>query len=1085
MRKIISVVLSFGLLFQQSGMLYAAGEINLANYLSQAKSAIIQPDQFRPAQLRYISYNIKSNDFKLLLDKGDVFNQKTEKPKNEKTLEFLNSPNSSTPKLNPATQELFNYFLIGLSLPNDTFWVNLRPDAPENIIDPLLEKTDIGKIFLEADLQLKKDTASLTSPQNPEGKSYWDKLYKKAGELFGTENITIPTITRPWIVPNEVIVRETEDSAYIYKATLKVMLEADYLIGRGGSRTAPTPDQYAFSDPRLKELNEYSSQIIRETIIPKLTKEINSSKRYAQLRQVYYSLVLARWFKQKYSSLGSIGASANSYLGLIDSGNLANLASPEPCDKQAYFQAYQKSFKDGEYNLKETVATPFGQSIRSYISGGLGMGFPYKTVNSPVAGLKVISSSVTDILTEQPSVTTASPLTEAKKMALNILKASDKYMQKVRTGYGSNKFKIYFNELKNKKQEEVLGYIMEIKNELSALRPTIQQKKEGYLKEASKLTGERSKKIAKLLGSAESIELDERMSYLRSSLQDEIDGAKWRAEYYDHYEKELKVVIEKLEGLLNEKSDTLEKHAGSSLTDAEARYILLRDTRNIENIIYFSTLQYTDKKALSNYLSNPVQPDIMSAVYKADNIRLSNKNIEWLSDINVEDSFEADILLSKRDVIVELGADFYSAIPEISEMSKRIPSLLDHKDIGDFLCEVIKTLNKINKDNSLKAPKGSSVDDYDGKLKELRIRMYRKELARIIYSGVVRFPAQTFQAVENTLINNFVSQAVVDIKNAVKDAVAENIKSSREINIALQPDLLFARLSDMEKKLSDPSGAADSPLTIKQFKDKASKILRDLGNNFLEESIRIEYISGRKNLIKYAKQIIPKIELKIKRANRDEEGSRASANMYNAQAKQEVNRELRNLRQGIGYSTDFASVNALEEQARQASAQAKQYANTGSNLESAKKSLSNLIKELSSSSPTNIETASLGIPGSDLKNGLGGIDLTDRMLKIKLERVGSFASSALTLPEINNVEALDLDKEFEQIQVMVSSSIRPSDTRILEFAAACYYRGEFDQRLAQVSSCIKSAHLADEISGRDSSEVLRLATMLPDALYGG
>src|SRR3989338_3874829 len=112
-------------------------------------------------------------------------------------------------------QSGFSYAAGELNLPNDTFWVNLRPDAADNIIDLLLENTDIGKTFLEADLQLKKDTAGLTSPQNPEGKLYWDRLYKKAGELFGTENITIPTITRPWIVPNEVIVRETEDSAYI------------------------------------------------------------------------------------------------------------------------------------------------------------------------------------------------------------------------------------------------------------------------------------------------------------------------------------------------------------------------------------------------------------------------------------------------------------------------------------------------------------------------------------------------------------------------------------------------------------------------------------------------------------------------------------------------------------------------------------------------------------------------------------------------------------------------------------------------------------------------------------------------------
>ena len=267
--RLISLILSLSLFCQQAGIAYASGELNLANYLSSMRNAAVQPDIFQPARLRYISYDSRNNDFKLLLDKGNIVG------------------NGLEPF--PTQQEeakLFNYFLIGLALPNDTFWVNLRPDAPENIIDPLLEKTDIGKIFLEADLQLKKDTASLTSPQNPEGKAYWDKLYKKAGELFGTENITIPTITRPWIVPNEVIVRETEDSAYIYKATLKVMLEADYLkssqlsagqkaaVGPPIAQAAFSSQQYNFKDSRLKELNEYSSQIIRETIIPKLTREL-------------------------------------------------------------------------------------------------------------------------------------------------------------------------------------------------------------------------------------------------------------------------------------------------------------------------------------------------------------------------------------------------------------------------------------------------------------------------------------------------------------------------------------------------------------------------------------------------------------------------------------------------------------------------------------------------------------------------------------------------------------------------------------------------------------------------------------------
>ena len=280
--RLISLILSLSLFCQQAGIVYASGELNLTNYLSSMRNAAVQPDIFQPARLRYISYDSRNSDFKLLLDKGDI-----------KLDEFSSSPNSSTPKLNDATRELFNYFLIGLALPNDTFWVNLRPDAPENIIDPLLEKTDIGKIFLEADLQLKKDTAGWTSPQTKEGKEYWDKLYKKAEELFGSENITIPTITRPWIVPNEVIVRESEDSAYIYKATLKVMLEEDYLNNQKTEKPKDQKTNYNFSDPRLKDLNEYSTQLLREKIIPRLTKEVNSSKRYAKLRQLYYSLILS------------------------------------------------------------------------------------------------------------------------------------------------------------------------------------------------------------------------------------------------------------------------------------------------------------------------------------------------------------------------------------------------------------------------------------------------------------------------------------------------------------------------------------------------------------------------------------------------------------------------------------------------------------------------------------------------------------------------------------------------------------------------------------------------------------------------
>lgn len=334
--RILSVILSLSLILEPLCFAQGVSQLDIAGYLSRLQGQF-STDKFRPLHLRYLSYGAEDNTFRLFLDKGDLKNPQAQ-------------------EVEDTSKELLKYFFIGISLPNDAFWVNLRPDAENNIIDDYLAQTDIGKIMLEVDLQLKKDTALATSPETPEGREYWSKLYQKAGELFGSENISIPTLTRPWIVPDEIIIRETQASAYVYKATLKVMLEQDYL---------KNDSAYNFKDERLKALNEYSSQLIRELILPKLTKEINTAKRYAPLRQVYYSLILAQWFKARHYGKG------DTYSKIINRKDLTNLASREPWSKSTYFEAYKKSFKEGEYNLKEPVYTPYGQSIRSYFSGGI------------------------------------------------------------------------------------------------------------------------------------------------------------------------------------------------------------------------------------------------------------------------------------------------------------------------------------------------------------------------------------------------------------------------------------------------------------------------------------------------------------------------------------------------------------------------------------------------------------------------------------------------------------------------------------------------------------------------------------------
>ncbi|MFA6384012.1 MAG: UPF0489 family protein [Candidatus Omnitrophota bacterium] len=376
LRKIVVFFVCFCFVFEQAGFAQVAPQPGVPVYLQDLAPAA---DKFRPIHLRAVLLDPVTDNIDLILDKGDTISP--QKPLLEKT-----------------TQKLLEYFKVGLTLPNSMFWVNLRPDSPGDIIDPNVEQTDLGKVLLAADLQLKQDTARFTSPNTPEGKAYWDKLYQKAESLYGGQDVEIPTLTRPWIVPGEIMIGESQGGAYVYKATLKVMLEQDYLKDAAF---------YNFDDERARQLNDYSSQILRELIIPKLTREVNASKSYAPLRQVYYSLILAQWFKQKFRGSGS------AYAGRIDTKDLTGLSSTEKWSKDKYYRAYKKSFSQGEYNLRESAYGAHGQTIRSYFSGGLALIAPKQTVsrilgnniNPALPGLASVSVSPSgDLRVNSPDI---------------------------------------------------------------------------------------------------------------------------------------------------------------------------------------------------------------------------------------------------------------------------------------------------------------------------------------------------------------------------------------------------------------------------------------------------------------------------------------------------------------------------------------------------------------------------------------------------------------------------------------------------------------------------------------------------------
>ena len=116
---------------------------------------------------------------------------------------------------------------------------------------------------------------------------------------------------------------------------------------------------------------------------------------------------------------------------------------------------------------------------------------------------------------------------------------------------------------------------------------------------------------------------------------------------------------------------------------------------------------------------------------------------------------------------------------------------------------------------------------------------------------------------------------------------------------------------------------------------------------------------------------------------------------------------------------------------------------------------------------------------------MGGIDFTDRMMRLKIERVGSFADLKLVLPEVKNAQDIDLDNEFRQIGAIAASGVVPNSRRLLELFSACYSRGEFGRRLPQIISALKSSSAIQESLAVDSDDDFRLALLIPEALTYG
>ena len=301
---------------------------------------------FTSIQLNYIS-TFSDQEF-------GIFNYALKAKKAEKGSKIID--------IEDATELSLNAFFIGLTLPESDFWVNLNPWEPDVIIDENLGKTDIGRIMLEADLQMKRDFCKYKNPNESEvAEEYWGLYTAKLKELTegcaekhpeeikDARDIYFVPLTRHWIVPDKTNAYEEENEVYIDDTTFTIFSEPVFqystwdIVGQNSSLLSQECKDDLNSS--AIELGYYVYANEHDLILPLVVREVNYGRNYSALRQVYTSLALAQWYKDKY------GYTSGIFTDCINSGNLTGFESKTAWNAEGIWGDYVKSFEEGEYHF--------------------------------------------------------------------------------------------------------------------------------------------------------------------------------------------------------------------------------------------------------------------------------------------------------------------------------------------------------------------------------------------------------------------------------------------------------------------------------------------------------------------------------------------------------------------------------------------------------------------------------------------------------------------------------------------------------------------------------------------------------------
>ncbi|MBF0330730.1 MAG: hypothetical protein HQL17_02245 [Candidatus Omnitrophica bacterium] len=259
-------------------------------------------------------------------------------------------------KADPAeTDKLVRYFFNALTTPEKEMWVNLSPIEGDRIVAPEFGLTSMGRDLLSLDYILKQVTSSLMYPEDATGKAFWNNVYSKAHDLFGTTDIPTDVFNKVWVVSSKAKVYENGGSVYITEDTLDVMLDSDHALTKVNGQAAD-------NSPAAEMIR----QAIRENILPIIKKEVNEGEQFAALRQVHRSLILATWYKKRLKD--SLLARAYG-----DRNKIAGLTHNDPMVIDSIYSRYVEAFKQGVYNyVREDKDIYSGDVLpRKYFAGGM------------------------------------------------------------------------------------------------------------------------------------------------------------------------------------------------------------------------------------------------------------------------------------------------------------------------------------------------------------------------------------------------------------------------------------------------------------------------------------------------------------------------------------------------------------------------------------------------------------------------------------------------------------------------------------------------------------------------------------------